>query len=848
MEDTPAQPTGNTRRNGEYGADSIKVLKGLDAVRKRPGMYIGDTDDGSGLHHMVFEVSDNAIDEALAGHCDLVLIELNPDGSVSVEDNGRGIPVDMHKDEGVSAAEVIMTQLHAGGKFENTSDDNAYKVSGGLHGVGVSVVNALSEWLELTIWRDGKEHWMRFEHGDAVNSLEVKGPAPKVDQNPDDNGFKKGTRVTFHHSNDTFKNVTEYDFDKLEHRYRELAFLNSGVRILLRDKRHEEVLEHDLFYEGGIAAFVKYLDRNKEALIAEPISVSAEKDGIGIDVALEWNDSYYENVLTFTNNIPQRDGGTHLAAFRAALTSTLNNYAERSGLLSKAKVSLSGEDMREGLTAIVSVKLPDPKFSSQTKDKLVSSEVRQPLQSLMGEKMNEWLEENPADAKAIVQKIVDAAAAREAARRAREMSRKGAMSVASLPGKLADCRERDATKAEIFLVEGDSAGGSAKGGRDSQYQAILPLKGKILNVERARFDRIISSKEVGTLIQAMGTGIRDEFDLEKLRYHKIVIMTDADVDGAHIRTLLLTFFHRQMPEIVKAGHLFIAQPPLFKVAKGKSEVYLKDQAALDRYLVDAGLQGRVLETGGGARSDADLRELVDQALRLKNMIAFVPRRYDSAIIEQMALSGALEPSLSDADRMAALERTAAKLEAGDGEARWLVRRLESGMVQFSRAWRGVTDVHEIEGRFLASTEGHKLHQIAAPLAETFDGPVRLAKAGDTPDEDVQDDADATEAEADNGDATASDDDAIARPSQLLSAVLAAGRKGLSISRYKGLGEMNPEQLWETTLDPENRILLQVKVEDADVTDEIFTRLMGDVVEPRREFIQDNALSVANLDV
>lgn len=832
------------KQQGEYGADSIKVLKGLDAVRKRPGMYIGDTDDGSGLHHMVFEVSDNAIDEALAGHCDLVLIELNPDGSVSVEDNGRGIPVGMHKEEGVSAAEVIMTQLHAGGKFENTSDDNAYKVSGGLHGVGVSVVNALSEWLELTIWREGKEHWMRFEHGDAVNSLEVKGDAPKVEQNPDENGFKKGTRVTFKASTETFKNVTEFDFDKLEHRYRELAFLNSGVRILIRDKRHEEPVEHDMFYEGGIAAFVKWLDRNKEALINDPISVSAEKDGIGIDVALEWNDSYYENVLTFTNNIPQRDGGTHLAAFRAALTRTLNGYADRSGMLGKAKVSLSGEDMREGLTAIVSVKLPDPKFSSQTKDKLVSSEVRQPLESLMGEKMNEWLEENPNEAKAIIQKIIDAAAAREAAKRAREMSRKGAMSVASLPGKLSDCRERDATKAEIFLVEGDSAGGSAKGGRDSQYQAILPLKGKILNVERARFDRIISSKEVGTLIQAMGTGIRDEFDLEKLRYHKIVIMTDADVDGAHIRTLLLTFFHRQMPEIIKAGHLYIAQPPLFKVAKGKSEVYVKDQGALDRYLVDAGLQGRILETSGGARSGEDLRALVDNALRLKNMIAFVPRRYDSAIIEQMALSGALDPALSDTARTAALEAAAAQLEAGDQDAKWSVRVLESGTVQFSRLWRGVTDVHEIEGRFLISTEAQKLHSIAADQADAYGAPVRFVKAG----EEAQTEPESAGDEEAGDDAPILAQDAITRPTQLLDAVLDAGRKGLSIARYKGLGEMNPEQLWETTLDPENRVLLQVKVEDADVTDEIFTRLMGDVVEPRREFIQDNALSVANLDV
>ncbi len=845
MEENTSTSPEKARQNGEYGADSIKVLKGLDAVRKRPGMYIGDTDDGSGLHHMVFEVSDNAIDEALAGHCDLVLIELNPDGSVSVEDNGRGIPVGMHKEEGVSAAEVIMTQLHAGGKFENTSDDNAYKVSGGLHGVGVSVVNALSEWLELVIWRDGKEHWMRFEHGDAVNSLEIRGDAPKVDRNPDENGFKKGTRVTFHHSEDTFKNVTEYDFDKLEHRYRELAFLNSGVRILLRDKRHEEVLEHDLFYEGGIGAFVKYLDRNKDALIAEPISVSAEKDGIGIDVALEWNDSYYENVLAFTNNIPQRDGGTHLAAFRAALTRTLNAYADRSGLMKKEKVSLSGEDMREGLTAIVSVKLPDPKFSSQTKDKLVSSEVRQPLESLMGEKMNDWLEENPGDAKLIVQKIVDAAAAREAAKRAREMSRKGAMSVASLPGKLADCQERDATKAELFLVEGDSAGGSAKQGRDRKTQAILPLKGKILNVERARFDRIISSKEVGTLIQAMGTGIRDEFNLDKLRYHKIVIMTDADVDGAHIRTLLLTFFHRQMPDIVKAGHLFIAQPPLYKVAKGRSEVYLKDQGALDRYLIDAGLDGRVLETQGGARSGEDLRSLVEQALRLRNMIGFAPRRYDPAIIEQMALSGALDPTLSDAQRGAALTQTAQRMEAGDPQARWSARIREDGSVQFSRVWRGVTDVHEIEARFLTSTEAHKLHALAEAQADVYAGPVRLVKAAD-----AGADEDPAEEDSNEGDTApaASDDDAIARPTKLLDAIFAAGRKGLSVQRYKGLGEMNAEQLWETTLDPENRALLQVKVEDADVTDEIFTRLMGDVVEPRREFIQDNALDVANLDV
>jgi len=832
----------NTPNQNSYGADSIKVLKGLDAVRKRPGMYIGDTDDGSGLHHMVFEVSDNAIDEALAGHCDLVLIELNPDGSVSVEDNGRGIPTGIHAEEGVSAAEVIMTQLHAGGKFENTSDDNAYKVSGGLHGVGVSVVNALSEWLELTIWRDGEEHWMKFAHGDAVEPLRIVGPAP---------AGKKGTRVTFLASTETFKNVTEFDFEKLEHRYRELAFLNSGVRILLRDKRHAEVAEHDLYYEGGIAAFVRWLDRNKQALIPDPIAISAERDGIGIDVALEWNDSYYENVLTFTNNIPQRDGGTHLAAFRAALTRSLNSYAERSGILKKEKVALSGEDMREGLTAIVSVKLPDPKFSSQTKDKLVSSEVRQPLESLMADKMSEWLEENPAHAKTVIQKIIDAAAAREAARKARELTRrKGAMDIASLPGKLADCQERDPAKSELFLVEGDSAGGSAKQGRDRHYQAILPLKGKILNVERARFDRIISSKEVGTLIQAMGTGIRDEFNLEKLRYHKIVIMTDADVDGAHIRTLLLTFFHRQMPDIIRAGHLFIAQPPLYKVAKGRSEVYLKDDAALDRYLVEAGLSGRVLESPGGARGGAELEGLVDHALRLRRMMGFVPRRHDPAVVEALALAGVLDPDASRDARAAALTRAAEWLQRADSEAQWSGRIGEDGDIDVNRLWRGVTDNHKFEASFLASAEARKLARIAGEQAEVYTGVARLVRAG-AAEEAAEPEVAAGDGEEGEGEVivrAVAGDGAITRPTQLLDAVLAAGRKGLSVQRYKGLGEMNAEQLWETTLDPDNRALLQVKVEDADVTDEIFTRLMGDVVEPRRDFIQENALNVANLDV
>ncbi|KAI1692063.1 DNA gyrase B domain-containing protein [Ditylenchus destructor] len=721
----PREHPENTPNSNSYGADSIKVLKGLDAVRKRPGMYIGDTDDGSGLHHMVFEVSDNAIDEALAGHCDRIIIQLNADGSVSVEDNGRGIPTGIHAEEGVSAAEGIMTQLHAGGKFENTSDTKAYKVAGGLHGVGVSAVNALSEWLDLNIWRDGEEHYMRFAYGDATAPLKVIGPS---------NG-KKGTRVTFLASTEkvpgdggTFKNQIEYDFEKLEHRYRELAFLNSGVRLFLRDARHEEVKEVELFYEGGIAAFVKWLDRNKSPLFPDPISVNGQRDDIGIDVALWWNDSYHENVLCFTNNIPQRDGGTHMAGFRAALTRTINSYADKSGLLKKEKVTLTGDDMREGLTAIVSVKLPDPKFSSQTKDKLVSSEVRQPLESLMADKLAEWLEENPALARAIIQKVIDAAAAREAAKKARELTRrKGAMDIASLPGKLADCQERDPAKSELFLVEGDSAGGSAKQGRDRHFQAILPLRGKILNVERARFDRMLSSKEIGTLIQAMGTGIgRDGFNLAKLRYHKIIIMTDADVDGAHIRTLLLTFFYRQMPEIISAGHLFIAQPPLYKATKGRSEVYLKDDAALDEYLVEAGVGGNRLETSEGTILGQDLARLVEHARRMKTLMRYVPRRYDPAIIE--------------------------------------ARKAE-----------------------------------AAPAVEGEDEEPVVAAKGET---------------------------LVSRPSELLNAILASGRKGLSIQRYKGLGEMNAEQLWETTLDPQNRSMLVVAIDQADVADEIFTRPDG----------------------
>jgi DNA gyrase subunit B len=846
---TTPQNSQNPANTSDYGASSIKVLKGLDAVRKRPGMYIGDTDDGSGLHHMVFEVSDNAIDEALAGHCDRIDIVLNPDGSVSVTDNGRGIPTGIHPEEGVSAAEVIMTQLHAGGKFENTSDDNAYKVSGGLHGVGVSVVNALSEFLDLTIWRDGTEHYMRFAFGDAVAPLKEVGPAAPG---------QKGTRVTFLPSPATFK-IVEFDFEKLEHRYRELAFLNSGVRLFLTDARHDEPKTVELYYEGGIAAFVKWLDRAKTPLFPEPIAIHGQRDEVGIDVALEWNDSYYENVLAFTNNIPQRDGGTHLAAFRAALTRTLNNYAEKSGLLKKEKVSLTGDDMREGLTAIVSVKLPDPKFSSQTKDKLVSSEVRQPLESLMADKLAEWLEENPAHGRSIVGKIIDAAAAREAAKRARELTRrKGAMDIASLPGKLADCQERDPSKSELFLVEGDSAGGSAKQGRDRHFQAILPLRGKILNTERARFDRMISSKEIGTLIQAMGTGIgRDDFNADKLRYHKVVIMTDADVDGAHIRTLLLTFFYRQMPELIERGHLFIAQPPLYKATKGRSEVYLKDDSALDEYLVDAGVQAMVFETAAGVRTGRDLRDLTDHARRMRTLMRYVPRRYDPSIIEVLALGGALDPTLTREQRQATVAEVTRRLESGEtgtaGEATWTARMTEDGGIHFERRWRGVTDHHIVEASFIASAEARKLHTLSAEQADSFAQagklvPARGAAQATIPEDEDREGDDAPTDE--NGEKTtlARGESRVARPSQLLDAILAAGRKGLAIQRYKGLGEMNAEQLWETTLDPANRTMLRVTSDDVSAADMIFTQLMGEVVEPRREFIQDNALNVANLDV
>ncbi|WP_419816874.1 DNA topoisomerase (ATP-hydrolyzing) subunit B [Glacieibacterium sp.] len=794
----------------DYGADAIQVLRGLDAVRKRPGMYIGDTDDGSGLHHMVFEVSDNAIDEALAGYCDRIDIRLNADGSVTVADNGRGIPTGIHSEEGVSAAELVMTQLHAGGKFNN-SDDNAYKVSGGLHGVGVSVVNALSDWLDLRIWREGHEHYMRFRAGVPEAPLSIVGPQ----------GDRRGTEVTFLPSPATFK-IIDFEFGKLEHRFRELAFLNSGVRLFLTDARHAEQRVVELYYEGGIAAFVKYLDQSKTALVPEPVAIQGQRDDIGIEVALEWNDSYYEQVLCFTNNIPQRDGGTHLAAFRAALTRTMNNYADKSGVLKKEKVQPTGDDMREGLTAIISVKLPDPKFSSQTKDKLVSSEVRQPLESLIADKLAEWLEENPIQARTIMAKIIDAAVAREAAKKARDLTRrKGAMDIASLPGKLADCQERDPALSELFLVEGDSAGGSAKQGRNRAFQAILPLRGKILNVERARFDRMLGSREIGTMIQALGAGIgRDEFKIEKLRYHKIVIMTDADVDGAHIRTLLLTFFYRQMPELIKGGFLYIAQPPLYKVARGRSEVYLKDNPALDNYLVDAGLNGLVLETAGGPRTGDDLRALAEHARRMKALTAYVPKRYDARLVEALALNGALAPGVAEDPKQLAeaSARTAAWLEHGDTIKGWVVEPAADGGYHLSRADRGVTDHFIVDRALLASAEARKLHTLATEEAGTYARPSMLAGAP------------------------------VRRPSELLEAIFDAGRKGLSVQRYKGLGEMNAEQLWETTLDPQARTLLRVEVEEADLADEIFTKLMGDVVEPRKTFIQENALSVANLDV
>ncbi|WP_424831985.1 DNA topoisomerase (ATP-hydrolyzing) subunit B [Ruegeria sp.] len=795
----------------EYGADSIKVLKGLEAVRKRPGMYIGDTDDGSGLHHMVYEVVDNGIDEALAGHADHVTVKIHADSSVSVSDNGRGIPVDIHPEEGVSAAEVIMTQLHAGGKF----DSNSYKVSGGLHGVGVSVVNALSDWLELRIWRAGKEHVARFEGGETAEHLKVVG----------DCGDRTGTEVRFLASTNTFSNL-EYSFETLEKRLRELAFLNSGVRIILIDERPAERLETELFYEGGVKEFVKYLDRSKTPAMPEPIYIKGERDDIGVEIAMWWNDSYHETVLPFTNNIPQRDGGTHVAGFRGALTRTINNYAQSSGIAKKEKVSFTGDDAREGLTCVLSVKVPDPKFSSQTKDKLVSSEVRPAVEGLMNEKLAEWFEENPNEAKTIVGKIIEAALAREAARKARELTRrKTAMDVNYLAGKLKDCSEKDPSKTEVFLVEGDSAGGSAQTGRDRLTQAVLPLRGKILNVERARFDRMLSSQEIGNLVMALGTGIgRDEFNIEKLRYHKIVIMTDADVDGAHIRTLLLTFFYRQMPELIEGGYLYIAQPPLYKVSRGKSEVYLKDQAALDDYLINQGVEGAVLKLGSGEEIiGQDLTRVVDEARQLKRVLDAFPTHYPRHILEQAAVAGAFVPGAVDADLQGVADKVAARLDliALEYERGWQGRITQDHGIRLARILRGVEEVRTLDGPMLRSGEARKTGSFTQSLQEVYNTPATLIRRDRS--------------------------QAIHGPLDLLRAILEEGEKGLSLQRYKGLGEMNPDQLWETTLDPDARTLLQVRVDDMVEADDLFTKLMGDVVEPRREFIQKNALSVENLD-
>ncbi|HEY4405374.1 MAG TPA: DNA topoisomerase (ATP-hydrolyzing) subunit B [Xanthobacteraceae bacterium] len=795
----------------DYGAESIQVLKGLDAVRKRPGMYIGDTDDGSGLHHMVYEVVDNAIDEALAGFAKEVLVTLNPDGSCTVRDDGRGIPTQLHE-EGVSAAEVVMTQLHAGGKFGGAA--NPYKVSGGLHGVGVSVVNALSAWLKLTIWRDGEEHFMEFRDGEAVAPLARTGAAPG----------RHGTEVTFLPSDKTFTMV-EFDFATLEHRLRELAFLNSGVSIVLSDMRHAVEKREALRYEGGVEEFVRYLDRNKSPLVPKPIMVRVERDGIGVEAALWWNDGYHETVLCFTNTIPQRDGGTHLAGFRGALTRQVTGYAEKGGGARKEKVALTGEDCREGLTAVLSCKVPDPKFSSQTKDKLVSSEVRQVVESVLNEALQSWFEEHPTEAKSIVGKVVEAAAAREAARKARDLTRrKGPLDVASLPGKLADCQERDPAKSELFIVEGDSAGGSAKQGRNREFQAVLPMRGKILNVERARVDKMLSSQEIGTLITALGAGIREEFDVEKLRYHKIIIMTDADVDGSHIRTLLLTFFYRQMAQVIERGHLYIAQPPLYKVARGKSEQYLKDEVALENYLIMTGLEDAVLRLSTGEeRAGDDLRALVHEARIVRNVLLGLHNRYSRLVIEQAAIAGVLNSSVFGEPQTAdeAAKYIAVRLNARSEETeRGWQGSFDDGF-RFERTVRGVKEVAIIDQALLGSAEARKLDEHAVSLQAVY---------------------------AKHGTLRRKDEEVLVHgPVGLFEAVTATGRKGLSLQRYKGLGEMNPSQLWETTLDTNARSLLQVKVKEGEEADNTFAELMGDLVEPRRVFIQNNALS-ASVDV
>ena len=810
---TPADVSAE-KENTDYGADSIQVLRGLDAVRKRPGMYIGDTDDGSGLHHMVYEVVDNGIDEALAGICDRVEVTLNGDGSVSIRDNGRGIPVQIHEEEGVSAAEVIMTHLHAGGKF----DQSSYKVSGGLHGVGVSVVNALSSWLELRIWREGAEWTMRFEHGVPVKTLEkvVDWDGPS------------GSQVTFLASPETFTNI-EFDFAKIEHRLRELAFLNSGVTLVANDSRGVEPNVVEMHYEGGLAAFVNYVDRGKTPLFDEPIAIRGEQNDITMEVALEWSDSYHETTLCFTNTIPQGDGGTHLAGLRGALTRTINAYAVQSGIAKKEKVTLTGDDMREGMTCVLSVMVPDPKFSSQTKDKLVSSEVRPVVESVVGEKLSQWFEEHPNEAKRIVGKAVEAAAAREAARKARDLTRrKGALDISTLPGKLADCQERDPSLSEIFIVEGDSAGGSAKQGRNRRNQAILPLRGKILNVERARFDKMLSSAEIGTLIAALGTGIgREDFNVEKARYHKIIIMTDADVDGSHIRTLLLTFFFRQMPELIERGYLYIAQPPLYRAKKGSEEIYLKDDPKLEDYLIDAGLRDCVLLVQDSAEiAGADLRDTVQSAMRVKRLMTPILQKISNPMVaEQAAILGAFNPELLESEELKVqiADAIARRLDGltVENERGWRAEILEGGGFAFARTLRGVTERHVIDGVLVRSAEARQLDGMVPDLQRIYGRPA-IFKVKEN-------------------------EQRIIGPLGLVEAVMENGRKGVAVNRYKGLGEMNPEQLWETTLDPEVRALLQVKIDHRDAAEEVFSTLMGDVVAPRRDFIQSNALKVVNLD-
>jgi DNA gyrase subunit B len=810
-----------------YDERSIKVLHGLDPVRKRPGMYIGDTDDGSGLHHMIYEVVDNAIDEALEGYCDTVTVTLNADGSCTVTDNGRGIPVGIHEEEGVSAAEVIMTQLHAGGKF----DQNSYKVSGGLHGVGVSVVNALSSRLDLRIFRDGAEWFMRFHDGVPEAPLAQLGPAPSLPPGSRREGLATGAEITFLPSPATFTMI-EFDFTTLEHRLRELAFLNSGVTLVLTDLREAEPKSVTFHYDGGLEAFVGYLDRSKQALHAPSIAVRGERDGIILEIAMEWTDSYHETMLCFTNNIPQRDGGTHLAGFRAALTRTVNAYANDSGIAKKEKVALTGEDMREGLTCILSAKMPDPKFSSQTKDKLVSSEIRPVIEGLVADRLQQWFEEHPADARKIIGKVVEAAAAREAARKARDLTRrKSALDISNLPGKLADCQERDPAKSELFIVEGDSAGGSAKQGRNRANQAILPLKGKILNVERARFDKMLSSAEIGTLIQALGTGIGvEDFDADKARYHRIIIMTDADVDGSHIRTLLLTFFFRQMRQLIEKGFLYIAQPPLYRLQRGNAKpVYLKDDPALEAYCIDAALRDAVFtQHDGGQRAANDLRDLLEQARVQRRWIQPLSAKVGSLeVVEQAAVAGALAAGiLADPNRAIEMaHRTAERLNRleGDGpDGRWQGEVIAGEGLVFSRTRLGVGERRLIDAALLRSSEARRLDGDGAQLREVYDRPGKLVAR----DKEYR----------------------IAGPSSLVEAVMEAGRRGIEVNRYKGLGEMNPDQLWETTLDPEARSLLQVRVSHEDLAEETFSTLMGDLVEPRRDFIQANALNVANLDV